>query len=277
MNNQEIMTTDVLFNEVIDTLIKEGKLQNIDYALPYRGHEIYDIEYDIYGYLNYGGSEGIYLDLYIDGSFSEDVDEKNQRLSLGTIKTLDDSDRSLREMALLMADFMIESKKFTQKHHYELMRRGYLCGKAGRNPNIITYSIGKSRKYISEGYQVKDLRTGVLWKENGGDQYFCYEGFYFLPIDTLSFEGLSMGILSGYLYYDHTLRFDNTGNDKGRKWNYNSYYDAISGNRAADVFYCFETGKYYCPSYKCLWGFDMKKFIDHSLKRDEEAKRQRSI
>ena len=54
--------------------------------------------------LDYGGSEGIYLDLlivYFD-------DGERRRKGLGTFKTLSKSDEAMHTMAALLADFIIE-------------------------------------------------------------------------------------------------------------------------------------------------------------------------
>ena len=106
----EPMTTQELFNRICDILKEKGMLPGIlDYgtatseAVPIR---IY--EFELKSNLDYGGSEGIYLDLGIeyfeDGEWHKD--------GIGTFKTLGESREAMHAMARLLADFIIEGTAY---------------------------------------------------------------------------------------------------------------------------------------------------------------------
>ena len=104
------MTTQELFNRICDILKEKGKMPDIlDYGIatsepvPIR---IY--EFELKNSLDYGGSEGIYLDLWIE-YFEDDGWVKN---SIGTFKTLEDGREAMHAMAGLLADFIIEGTAY---------------------------------------------------------------------------------------------------------------------------------------------------------------------
>lgn len=104
------MTTADLFNKVCDILKEKGLFPEIlDYALaentpaPVTSHE-----YCLKNNLDYGGSEGIYLDLWIE----TDTDGGMKRNKLGTFKTLEDSRDAMYIMAKLLADFIAEESAY---------------------------------------------------------------------------------------------------------------------------------------------------------------------
>ena len=86
------MTTEELFNKICSILKEKGKTPDIlDYGLATSFLvPIKTYEFDLKANLAYGGSEGIYLNLWIT-YFEED---EKHRSGLGTFKTLDKSDRS---------------------------------------------------------------------------------------------------------------------------------------------------------------------------------------
>ncbi len=104
------MTTQGLFNRISDILKEKGKMPDIlDYGIatsepvPIR---IY--EFELKNNLDYGGSEGIYLDLWIE-YFEDDGWVKND---IGIFKTLEDSREAMHAMAGLLADFIIEGTAY---------------------------------------------------------------------------------------------------------------------------------------------------------------------
>ena len=109
-------TTITFFKEIIVILKKNGLYPDIiEYAIP--ANEKIDIlteDFDIYGQLNFGVNEGIYIDLYARGYLDNTSKQKTQRL--GTIKTLGSSKEYLYKMSKLQADFMFEAKKFVNKY-----------------------------------------------------------------------------------------------------------------------------------------------------------------
>lgn len=116
------MTTAELFEKIQSILQEKGKLPDIlDYGLeddspvPIRTYE-----FELRNSLKYGGSEGIYLDLYID--FYEEDERCIRRL--GTYKTLRGDDEAMHIMAALLADFIIEEDTYVNKNIDDFTWRG---------------------------------------------------------------------------------------------------------------------------------------------------------
>ena len=100
------MTTKELFNKIDGILKEKDKLPDIlDYGLATSNPvTIRTYEFELKNNLDYGGCEGIYLDLWImyyDG-------KERQQKELGTFKTLSTSNEAMHTMAALLADFVIE-------------------------------------------------------------------------------------------------------------------------------------------------------------------------
>lgn len=105
-----------LFREVCK-LVELPK--NLDYYLPASDVcEIKSYEYSIWNSLNYGGSEGIYLDIGL-----EFTDRKIIRL--GTFKTLDDSAEAMRIMGQLLADLVVAITGYINKNIDDFDWTGY--------------------------------------------------------------------------------------------------------------------------------------------------------
>ena len=100
------MTTQELFDKLQDIMKEKGLLPDIlDYGIATdRPVPIRDYDFDLKNNLDFGGSEGIYLDFWME--YPEDGER--HRSGLGTFKTLDDSREAMRTMAVLLADFIIE-------------------------------------------------------------------------------------------------------------------------------------------------------------------------
>lgn len=100
------MTTEELFNKICEILEEKGMMPDIlDYGLPTSNPvPIRMYQFDLRNKLAYGGSEGIYLDLWIEYF----ANKEKQRKRLGTFKTLDESRGAMHIMAGLLADFTIE-------------------------------------------------------------------------------------------------------------------------------------------------------------------------
>lgn len=76
----------------------------MDYFLPESSciKELTNYEFEFKAIVNYGGSEGIYLDCFLEGSFDEnDLDNDMETIRCGTFKTLGDSIRDARIMGEL--------------------------------------------------------------------------------------------------------------------------------------------------------------------------------
>lgn len=100
------MTTEELFGIICEILKEKGKMPDIlDYGLAtHNPVPITNYEYGLKNKLDYGGNEGIYLDLWIEYT----ADGKRYANSLGTFKTLSTDNEAMHIMANLLADFIIE-------------------------------------------------------------------------------------------------------------------------------------------------------------------------
>ena len=136
------MTTEELFEKINSILKEKGKLLDIlDYGLATSNPiPIRTYEFDLRNSLNYGGNEGIYLDLWIEYL----VENEKRRAAIGTYKTLYEDDNAMHIMASLLADFMLEEHSYVNKNlddftwegadvhaleeNGERMNWGYTCG-----------------------------------------------------------------------------------------------------------------------------------------------------
>ena len=106
MARKRPMTTEELFNRIDSILKEKGKLPDIlDYGLAtHNPVPITNYEYGLRNKLDYGGNEGIYLDLWVEYT----AGGKRCVSGLGTFKTLRTDDEAMHIMAALLADFIIE-------------------------------------------------------------------------------------------------------------------------------------------------------------------------
>ena len=93
-----------LMNGIV-RLVKENgwydRVGNIlDYYLPETNtvREISNYEFTFCANLDFGGSEGIYIDCYIDGAVDENNTSTTQRIPCGVFKTLGDDLKHMRIM-----------------------------------------------------------------------------------------------------------------------------------------------------------------------------------
>lgn len=101
-------TSTDLMNNVL-ALVKENgcyaKAEKImDYFLTedFDNRELSDYQFDFFAVVNFGGSEGIYIDCFIRGHFDENApDQEQQQLRLGTFKTLGESLNDMQIMGEL--------------------------------------------------------------------------------------------------------------------------------------------------------------------------------
>ena len=115
-------TNTVLMNKVFE-LVKEngcyekaGAIMDYFLAEDYKVQELSDYEFDFLVKLNFGGSEGIYLDCYIEGCFREsNAERKTERLSCGTFKTLDESLDAMKIMGELAGSLTYFASQYVNK------------------------------------------------------------------------------------------------------------------------------------------------------------------
>ncbi len=105
------ITTAEYFDLICKLLDEKGLMPNdiLDYRLgAFQPVPIRTYEFSIRNNLDYGGSEGIYLDLAIE--YWEERERKIKEL--GTFKTLHDTPEAMRIMAKLLADFIVEERAY---------------------------------------------------------------------------------------------------------------------------------------------------------------------
>ena len=108
------MTTEELFEKINSILKEKSKIPDIlDYSLATSNPiPIRTYEFDLRNSLNYGGNEGIYLDLWIEYR----VENEKRRAAIGTYKTLYEDDNAMHIMASLLANFIIEEHSYVNKN-----------------------------------------------------------------------------------------------------------------------------------------------------------------
>ena len=119
---EKILTTSNLVHDVLEQLKKTDFWQILDYAnLDKNEENILDIEFDVLATTKYGGNEGIYTDLWINGNIGN---SQNNSYHICTCKTLYEDDEHFRQMALFGAEFQILSRKWIDQHFDQLIRTG---------------------------------------------------------------------------------------------------------------------------------------------------------
>lgn len=104
------MTTAELFDRICEILKEKGRMPEIlNYSLgAYHPEKITNYMFELRSNLDYGGSEGIYLDLWLD-CFE---DGEYRKKELGTFKTLRDDYEAMKLMGLLLVVFIVEEHAY---------------------------------------------------------------------------------------------------------------------------------------------------------------------
>lgn len=113
------LTTSDLFNIIVKRLDKKGKLPDIlDYHIGDGDKLIKTSDWHLYGKVSFGGSEGIYLDIYLEGYLDSPCDKKAEYLDIhiGCFKTLYADYDSFVAMSILNADFIFEEIEFYNRN-----------------------------------------------------------------------------------------------------------------------------------------------------------------
>lgn len=108
--------------------------------------------------LEYGGSEGIYLTLYL---VTYETGMQEARRQLGTFKTLESNDEAMRKMGVLLADFIILGTEFVNANLEDFTWTGYRVTPYKENGEP-AYSIGvkDKEKAIAEMDFIFDRNPG---------------------------------------------------------------------------------------------------------------------
>lgn len=152
------MTTDELFDKICAILKEKNKMPEIlDYVLAtHNPIPLKTCEFNLKSNLGYGGSEGIYLDLWIE-YFEED--ERNLH-GLGTFKTLLESDEAMHIMAALLADFVIEEYAYVNANLDDFTWEG---------ANV--YMIDENGKRLRGGYSCSSMERALKRKDELLEKY----------------------------------------------------------------------------------------------------------
>jgi hypothetical protein len=109
--NEKPITTAELFDKICAILTEQGQMPTdiLDYGIAeYNPVPITTYEFSIHNNLDYGGNEGIYLNLWIERT----DDGQTRRCHVGTFKTLLETPEAMRTMAQLLADFIVAERKY---------------------------------------------------------------------------------------------------------------------------------------------------------------------
>lgn len=148
------MTTAEFFDK-INGILKEKKLlpDILDYGLAtYRPTPMLTYEYSVRNNLDYGESEGIYLDIWI---MEYDSDGKKIERGLGTYKTLKTDDEAMRAMAKLLADFIVEQGRYVNENLDDFTWTG-----------VDVYPTKEDGEKSPFGYSCRNMERALLKKMN---------------------------------------------------------------------------------------------------------------
>lgn len=167
-------TTRELFEKIRLALSENGEMPEdlLDYHLATsETREIRDCEFDVKMDVHYGGNEGIYLCMYLEGNIGEVKAEKScyGKYELGTFKTLVETKEALQKMSLLGANFIYAARSYVEENIDDFIWVGYRVAayddKGNYKAGYITPKVervGELKKKLEEKYssvKVTDLAT----------------------------------------------------------------------------------------------------------------------
>lgn len=119
---KEIITSRQMVESVKANLIDVPYFDSLDYFSANGDIDILCDDFEIFSKTSYGGSEGIYADIYIHGDFGH---SGINDFCICTFKTLGESENDFRQMNSLAAEFVIQTRKYVRENSELLYRRGY--------------------------------------------------------------------------------------------------------------------------------------------------------
>ena len=96
-----------------------NKICILDYDLlcsSYEDSTLYRAEFDVLGDVSYGGSEGIYGDIYLDGNWSKDQSDRRKRMRVYVLKTLSCDKESYLAIGMLVNLICYYANRFISKN-----------------------------------------------------------------------------------------------------------------------------------------------------------------
>lgn len=177
MKQRKAKYTNKRLMEAIEASLKEKELYPdiLDYLLP--GSccepeiELRNYEFDNFSILNFGGSEGIYIDFAIKGVI--DDSGENKIIKLGTAKTLSDDREAMQIMGKFLGDFTYELWEFVNKNIDDFTYLGFNVGNAER----IIYEIREKDRAIQRASEVfEKYNSARIINNSTGAEYLWKEG-----------------------------------------------------------------------------------------------------
>ena len=190
-----LYSAETLFELIMQQLKDEGKVPDIlDYALATsESHEFRDYEFDVLGCVNYGGSEGIYIDLFYKGNIGDGRGYLPGEI--GTIKTLNRDDESFHKMAVLMADFQMKATRFINQHLDDFTWTGYdadffleghegkAYGYTDKRSKTIDEAVRKAVKYLNSDHPSGYDEVIITENKSGNELHISKKSIQRHPFD----------------------------------------------------------------------------------------------
>lgn len=160
------MTTEELFNKIC-SILKEKELMPdiLDYALATNDPiPMTTYEFDLKNNLDYGGSEGIYIDLWIEYYWENEW----IRRGLGTFKTLREDREGMQTMGRLLADFIVEEHSYVNKHLDDFKWEGADVHPLDENGNRLNwgYSCPSMESALKKKEEMLEKHPAVVVRDN---------------------------------------------------------------------------------------------------------------
>jgi hypothetical protein len=160
-------TNQFLFDTVVQILKEQCKLPDIlDYHLhEHNLKEFSDYQFNSGYMLDYGGSEGIYLDVFVKGICDET--ENTIVLPLGTFKTLQTSEDAMVEMGKLAGLFTFALSRFVNQNIDDFTWKGYDVN-FYKEDGIYAfgYSCSDKEKALKRADEYKEKYPKVILRDN---------------------------------------------------------------------------------------------------------------
>lgn len=138
--------------ELFEAICRQIKLPDIlDYHLSHEQTEVNGYEWDFGNHLDFGGNEGIYLDMYME--------TRDKRIRLGTFKTLSETPEAMHVMANLLADFILAGRKFVNENLDDFTWEGYKLTPEGQPWSYDCATLERARTRYDELMEKYDKVT----------------------------------------------------------------------------------------------------------------------
>lgn len=135
------ITTEEMFNDLIQTIkAKGGYPEHLDYAIPSEKVILESSEIVPKLNLDYGGNEGIYLDIALAVRDDWGRSDAEKIIRLGTCKTLDTSEAAMLDMSKMLGLFIVGIYDYARNNRCNLMRQGYVVSykkASSNNPEVM--------------------------------------------------------------------------------------------------------------------------------------------